>query len=79
MATVNLEVRLDLKTIALRARNAEYNPKVETDQRTMPSKLARADHTTFDVVAFRGSDHENSGAAYNSVAVRKWQDGRHWR
>jgi transcription initiation factor TFIID TATA-box-binding protein len=28
VATVNLEVRLDLKTIALRARNAEYNPKV---------------------------------------------------
>ncbi|KDN39852.1 TBP-domain-containing protein [Tilletiaria anomala UBC 951] len=27
VATVNLEVRLDLKTIALRARNAEYNPK----------------------------------------------------
>lgn len=28
VATVNLEVRLDLKTIALHARNAEYNPKV---------------------------------------------------
>lgn len=28
MATVNLEARLDLKTIALHARNAEYNPKV---------------------------------------------------
>lgn len=27
VATVNLEVRLDLKTIALHARNAEYNPK----------------------------------------------------
>lgn len=27
MATVNLECRLDLKTIALHARNAEYNPK----------------------------------------------------
>lgn len=25
---MNLEVRLDLKTIALHARNAEYNPKV---------------------------------------------------
>lgn len=28
MATVNLDCRLDLKTIALHARNAEYNPKV---------------------------------------------------
>ena len=27
MATVNLDCRLDLKTIALHARNAEYNPK----------------------------------------------------
>ena len=28
VATVNLSARLDLKTIALHARNAEYNPKV---------------------------------------------------
>ena len=28
VATVNLGVRLDLKNIALKARNAEYNPKV---------------------------------------------------
>lgn len=28
VATVNLDVKLDLKTIALHARNAEYNPKV---------------------------------------------------
>jgi transcription initiation factor TFIID TATA-box-binding protein len=30
VATVNLDCRLDLKTIALHARNAEYNPKVST-------------------------------------------------
>ena len=30
VATVNLDCRLDLKTIALHARNAEYNPKVRT-------------------------------------------------
>jgi hypothetical protein len=30
IATVNLDCRLDLKTIALHARNAEYNPKVGT-------------------------------------------------
>jgi transcription initiation factor TFIID TATA-box-binding protein len=28
VATVNLSARLDLKTIALHARNAEYNPYV---------------------------------------------------
>ena len=28
VATVNLTCKLDLKTIALRARNADYNPKV---------------------------------------------------
>jgi TATA-box binding protein (TBP) (component of TFIID and TFIIIB) len=28
VATVNLDCRLDLKNIALHARNAEYNPKV---------------------------------------------------
>ena len=30
VSTVNLGCKLDLKTIALRARNAEYNPKVRT-------------------------------------------------
>ena len=30
VATVNLDTKLDLKTIALTARNAEYNPKVRT-------------------------------------------------
>ena len=28
VSTINLACRLDLKTIALHARNAEYNPKV---------------------------------------------------
>lgn len=28
VATVNLDCKLDLKTIAQKARNAEYNPKV---------------------------------------------------
>jgi transcription initiation factor TFIID TATA-box-binding protein len=32
VATVNLDCRLDLKTIALHARNAEYNPKVGTTE-----------------------------------------------
>ena len=28
VSTVNLDCKLDLKAIALQARNAEYNPKV---------------------------------------------------
>ena len=34
VATVNLNCKLDLKTITLRARNAEYNPKVWLEQLT---------------------------------------------
>uniref|UniRef100_A0A4W3H063 TATA box binding protein n=1 Tax=Callorhinchus milii TaxID=7868 RepID=A0A4W3H063_CALMI len=34
VSTVNLGCKLDLKTIALRARNAEYNPKVRINPRT---------------------------------------------
>lgn len=30
VATVNLSCKLDLKAIALKARNAEYNPKVSS-------------------------------------------------
>jgi hypothetical protein len=37
VATVNLDCRLDLKTIALHARNAEYNPKVRS--RFLPARL----------------------------------------
>lgn len=29
VATVNLDTRLDLKSIALHSRNSEYNPKVK--------------------------------------------------
>lgn len=28
VATINLDVKLDLKQVAMHARNAEYNPKV---------------------------------------------------
>ena len=33
VATVNLDCKLDLKNIALHARNAEYNPKVSMRER----------------------------------------------
>ncbi|KAJ0093702.1 hypothetical protein Patl1_26770 [Pistacia atlantica] len=41
VSTVNLDCKLDLKQIALQARNAEYNPKVRTGVKSeQQSKLA---------------------------------------
>jgi transcription initiation factor TFIID TATA-box-binding protein len=42
VATVNLDCRLDLKTIALHARNAEYNPKVGS-----PTNLPRRERVCY--------------------------------
>ena len=39
VATVNLSCKLDLKAIALKARNAEYNPKVCTVFRSTLAQL----------------------------------------
>jgi transcription initiation factor TFIID TATA-box-binding protein len=41
VATVNLDCRLDLKTIALHARNAEYNPKVYSSLPHLPGDSIR--------------------------------------
>jgi hypothetical protein len=46
VATVNLDCRLDLKTIALHARNAEYNPKVLDCSAAVASAAAVAAATT---------------------------------
>lgn len=51
VATVNLDCRLDLKTIALHARNAEYNPKVLT------AMLHGYCYFLLTVPAFRGRHH----------------------
>lgn len=40
VATVNLDCRLDLKTIALHARNAEYNPKVRASTLNSPFQIS---------------------------------------
>ncbi|RUS15963.1 hypothetical protein BC938DRAFT_476746 [Jimgerdemannia flammicorona] len=42
VATVNLDCRLDLKSIALHARNAEYNPKVHTPYGCWPPGIHTA-------------------------------------
>lgn len=51
VATVNLNCRLDLKTIALHARNAEYNPKVS--YRAMSEQCA----DTIFFLSFCSSSH----------------------
>ena len=61
VATVNLDCRLDLKTIALHARNAEYNPKV------CPSWAVN--------VAFCGCDYEDSGSKDDGVDFCVGKDG----
>lgn len=46
VATVDLGVKLDLKVIALGARNAEYNPKVTWERQLLNKPSARC---TFEV------------------------------
>lgn len=53
VATVNLDCRLDLKTIALHARNAEYNPKVLADSRL----TCYTPFLLLTITAFRGRHH----------------------
>ena len=48
VATVNLDTRLDLKSIALHSRNSEYNPKVK--RRRMEKKEERVEE---NAISFR--------------------------
>ena len=56
VATVNLDCKLDLKTIALHARNAEYNPKVSSTR----SLCTCARQCALHDLAFRGGHHAHS-------------------
>lgn len=73
VATVNLDCRLDLKTIALHARNAEYNPKVLTNIAQAILHLAKL------LLAFRCSDHAYPRTKDNRSHLRVWQDGSYRR
>lgn len=57
VATVNLDCKLDLKTIALHARNAEYNPKVGT---TRSHGLLCTPMRCCSTIAFRSCHHAHS-------------------
>lgn len=76
VSTVNLGCKLDLKTIALRARNAEYNPKVR------PHSISeKRVEFFFDVNYFLIShsdllpsswEYENRGPLLSSSVLGRW-------
>lgn len=74
VATVNLDCRLDLKTIALHARNAEYNPKVLTEL-----ALATVRDANLVNVAICGRHHADPRAQNDGSYLCIWQNGRYWR
>ena len=74
VATVNLDCRLDLKTIALHARNAEYNPKVSFSTRYC-RVLALPLYAPSS--AFRSRYHAYPRTEDDCTHLRIGQDGRH--
>ena len=73
VATVNLDCRLDLKTIALHARNAEYNPKVNSFSWLFDIAVAKRFH-----VAFRGCHYADSRTENYGTYFRVGQNGCDW-
>lgn len=80
VATVNLGCKLDLKQIALHARNSEYNPKAST-----PSNVDFSGVEFFELewlraddfpTAFRCRNYEDPRAQDYSTGLRVRQNGR---
>ena len=72
VSTVTLGCKLDLKDIALRARNAEYNPKV------IFTVLECGSNNCCTYSAFCCCDHENQRSKNNCPRVQLWEDGLYW-
>ena len=82
VATVNLGCPLDLKEIALHARNAEYNPKAGPPLGAGCAGLScicRLLNTPLLPPAFCGSDHAYSGAQDHSTHLCLWENGGPFR
>ena len=90
VATVNLDCRLDLKTIALHARNAEYNPKVSLllfSPFGVPFRgpfLSSKEYENYSTLPLGPSEicgrhHANQRAQDNCPHLCLGQNGRHWR
>ena len=69
VATCNLAVELDLKTIALHARNAEYNPKVRTDASPQAPRLKQTSFATQRFAAVIMRIREPKTTALGGVAT----------
>jgi hypothetical protein len=86
VATVNLGCKLDLKQIALHARNSEYNPKASLPTQLLPLghgkwllclvSRSRENNNLAVCTEIRSSDHENQGAKDNCLGVCIWEDGK---
>ena len=72
MSTVNLGCKLDLKKIALHARNAEYNPKVGVAGGVVSFGISVC------CVEICGSDNEDQRAQDYGTGLQLWEDGVHW-
>ena len=72
MSTVNLGCRLDLKKIALHARNAEYNPKVGVAGGVVSFGISVC------CVEICGSDNEDQRSTDYGTGLQLWEDGVHW-
>jgi TATA-box binding protein (TBP) (component of TFIID and TFIIIB) len=76
VATVNLDCKLDLKTITLHARNAEYNPKVRRPGVCCPAQpRAPRPHARPCPAALRGGHHAHPRAQDDGTHLRQWQAG----
>jgi hypothetical protein len=76
VATAFLGSKLDLKAIAMNAKNAEYNPRVRCHSGRPPQSAVL---TLFAWTALRGSYHAHSRAKDNCVGVFLGQNGHHRR
>ena len=76
VATVNLDCRLDLKTIALHARNAEYNPKVGIWRFLICLWQCRTARSSHDL-AFCGRHYAHPWSEDYRPHLCVWQDGRY--
>ncbi|KAL8283243.1 hypothetical protein RQP46_006021 [Phenoliferia psychrophenolica] len=68
VATVNLDCRLDLKTIALHARNAEYNPKAPVIMRIREPKTTALVFASGKVVVTGAKSEDDSRLASRKYA-----------
>ena len=74
VATVNLDCKLDLKTITLHARNAEYNPKVSAPWFAQ-RRLVKRPHALVCPAALRGGYHAHPRTQDDGTHLRQWQAG----